>query len=316
MKDIAGAIERKATIFNIQKYNVYDGPGIRTMIFFKGCPLRCKWCANPEGLRREVQVLYSRENCIDCGRCIDVCPVGIHGFSREEMRHTVDRSIRCIGCRKCLEVCPNRALQIMGEEKSISELMQTIEEDNMFYHSSGGGVTLGGGEVTAQSAAATSLLQACRQRGLSTAVETCGYAKPEDILHMAQFTDLFLFDLKHIDPTEHSRWTGVHNERILDNLQALLQGGYHVKVRMPLIKGVNDAAHYIDETAKFLLPYKDYKNFHGIDLLPYHKMGVSKYQQLDMPYEMQGEFSISDPDLSRIEQQLRGYGYEVRVIRH
>ena len=180
MSGTNGVIERKAIIFNTQKYNVYDGPGVRTLIFFKGCPLRCKWCANPEGLERKIQVMHKTDVCVSCGKCVPVCPVDIHQISKEELRHVVDRSLQCVGCRKCTEVCPSRALEIMGEEKTISELLEIVKEDRMFYEQSGGGVTLGGGEVLAQHEAALSLLQACKLEGIHTAIETSGYVKKED----------------------------------------------------------------------------------------------------------------------------------------
>ena len=311
-----GVMERKALIFNTQKYNVYDGPGIRTLIFFKGCPLRCKWCANPEGLERKVQVMYKRDVCVDCGKCVNACPVGIHQISKEELRHVVDRSLQCIGCRKCSDVCPSRALEIMGEEKTISELLEIVKEDEMFYQTSGGGVTLGGGEVTAQPEAAISLLQACKMNGINTAIETCGYTKKEDILRIAEFVDLFLFDLKQFAPEDHAKWTGVRNERILDNLQELLHRRYNVKIRMPLLKGVNDGQEEIENVINFLMPYKDYKNFQGIDLLPYHKMGVAKYKQLDMEYPIEGDPSLSAEDLDRIEGWISKYDFPVKVIKH
>ena len=205
MSGTNGVIERKALIFNTQKYNVYDGPGIRTLIFFKGCPLRCKWCANPEGLQHKVQVMFKQDVCVNCGKCVAVCPVGIHQISKEELRHVVDRNIQCVGCRKCLEVCPTRALQIMGEEKTISELLEIVKEDKTFYEQSGGGVTLGGGEVTMQPEAAISLLQACKLDGINTAIETCGYTKKEDLLRIAEFVDLFLFDIKQFNSAPMER---------------------------------------------------------------------------------------------------------------
>lgn len=308
-------IERKALIFNVQKYNMYDGPGIRTLVFFKGCPLRCKWCANPEGLEKKYQVLYKRNSCIDCGACVSVCPVGIHSISKEN-RHEVNRSIECICCRKCQEVCTEAALSIVGEVKTISELMSIIEEDRDFYDVSGGGVTLGGGEVTMQSEFAANLLMACKQEGINTAIETCGYAKLDAMLQMAEFTDLFLYDIKHIDPERHYKLTGVHNERILENLKELLHRRYNVKIRMPLLKGINDSQDEIESVIAFLMPFRDYKNFKGIDLLPYHKLGVNKYTQLGKEYPIEGDPSLAGEDLDRIEGWIKKYEFPVTVVRH
>lgn len=211
--------------------------------------------------------------CVNCGACVSACPVGIHTISNKTLKHEVNRDIDCIGCGKCKEACLKSAISIVGEEKTISELLKIVEEDRTFYEMSGGGVTLGGGEVLMQPEAATSLLMACKQEGINTAIETCGYTKLETILKVAEFVDLFLFDIKNINSDRHHELTGVRNERILENLQELLKKKYNVKIRMPLLKGINDSQDEIEKTMEFLLPYKDYKNFKGIDLLPYHKMG-------------------------------------------
>ncbi len=311
-----GVIERKATIFNIQKYNMYDGPGVRTLVFFKGCPLRCKWCANPEGLEKKFQVMFKSNSCTNCGACVSVCPVGIHSISKDTQEHEVQHNIDCLGCQKCVEVCNAKALTIVGEVKTISELMEIILEDKTFYEVSGGGVTLGGGEVTMQTEAATSLLQACKQEGINTAIETCGYTKTENILKIAEFTDLFLYDVKQMDPDKHFEWTGVRNEQILTNLKELLHRRYNVKVRMPMLKGINDSEEEIRQVIEFLMPYRDQKNFRGIDLLPYHKLGVNKYNQLGKEYPIKGDPSLSDEDLDRIEGWIKKYDFPVSVIRH
>ncbi len=308
-------IERKAFIFNIQKYNTYDGPGVRTLVFFKGCPLRCKWCSNPEGLVRKYQVMVKKDACVNCGCCVSACPVGIHRLSEHGI-HEVARNIDCVGCGACVKACLSAALSISGEYKTISELLEIIEEDRAFYDVSGGGVTLGGGEVTMQPEAATSLLMACRQAGINTAIETCGYAKRETILKMAEFTDLFLYDIKHIDPDRHFELTGVRNELILENLHALIHGRYNVRIRMPLLKNVNDSEREIDQLMRFLEPFRGYKNFKNIDLLPYHKFGVNKYNQLDMIYPLEGEFSLGDDELAKIEGWIQKYDVPVSVIRH
>ncbi|WP_346920704.1 choline TMA-lyase-activating enzyme [Clostridium sp. UBA7339] len=311
-----GIIERKATIFNIQKYNMYDGDGVRTLIFFQGCPLRCKWCANPEGLVKKHRVMFKSNSCVNCGACVSVCPVGIHTISNETLKHEVNRDIDCIGCGKCKEACLKSALTIVGEVKTISELLEIVEEDRTFYEVSGGGVTLGGGEVLMQPEAACSLLMACKQSGINTAIETCGYAKLESVLKVAEFTDLFLFDVKHINSDRHFQLTGVRNEQILENLQELLRRKYNVKIRMPLLKGINDSQDEIEKTMEFLTPYKDYKNFKGIDLLPYHKMGVNKYNQLGIEYPIKDDPSLKNEDLDRIEGWIKKYDLHVKVIRH
>ena len=313
---IAGVIERKAFITNIQKYNMYDGPGVRTIVFFKGCPLRCKWCANPEGLERKYHVMYKESACTDCGACVGVCPVGIHTMSKDTAMHEVVREIDCTGCRKCSDICPEHALTIAGESKTISEIFGIIEEDRMFYDMSGGGITLGGGEVLAQPEAAANLLMVCKQEGINTAIETSGYAKLETVLKIAEFTDLFLFDIKHIDSERHFELTGVRNERILSNLKELLNRRKNVKIRMPLLKGINDSQEAIEGVIQFLIPFRDYKNLKGVDLLPYHKFGVNKYNQLGMEYQLNGDPSLDSENLARIEGLFKKSGFQVMVINH
>ena len=308
-------IERKAFIFNKQKYNMYDGPGVRTLVFFKGCPLRCKWCSNPEGLERKYQIMFKPTTCVSCGSCVPVCPQKIHSISSSG-EHIIDRSIDCIGCGQCVEACIPEALKVAGEQVPISELLEYVEQDRAFYDQSGGGVTLGGGEVTSQPEAAINLLQACKQEGLHTAIETCGYTKRETILRFAEYVDLFLFDLKHIDPDRHFELTGVRNEMILENLEELIMKRNHVKVRMPMLKGINDSEAEIRGVIEFLKPFREFKNFEGIDLLPYHKLGVNKYVQLGMDYPIEGDPSLDDADLDRIEGWIREYDFPVSVIRH
>ncbi|MBS3995202.1 MAG: choline TMA-lyase-activating enzyme [Alkaliphilus sp.] len=312
----ANVIERKAFITNVQKYNMYDGPGVRTIVFFKGCPLRCKWCSNPEGLERKYQVLLKRSLCTDCGACVAVCPVEIHSISIENQKHEVVRTIECIGCRKCEEVCPQVALSIVGEIKTISELYDIVEADRIFYDMSGGGITLGGGEVLMQPEAAANLLMVCKKEGINTAIETSGYAKLEALIQVAEFTDLFLYDIKHLDSDRHFELTGVHNELILKNLKELLARRYNVKIRIPLLKGINDSQNEIEMIVKFLMPYRDYKNFRGIDLLPYHKLGVNKYSQLGMEYPLKEDLSLSHDEMNRIESQIKKYDFSVTVINH
>lgn len=316
-KTSSNNIERKATIFNIQKYNTFDGPGVRTLVFFKGCPLRCKWCANPEGLERKFQVMYKSDYCVRCGKCAEVCPVGIHKMTDGQApEHIVCRNIDCIGCRACEEACIPNALSIAGEVRTISELLDIVEEDRTFYTVSGGGITLGGGEVTMQPEAAANLLMACKHRGIHTAIETCGYVKNKNLAKIAEFVDLFLFDIKHMDTDEHFKWTGVHNEMILENLEWLFQNKHNVQIRMPLLKGVNDKPEDIEGVIDFLMPYKDYKNFKGVDLLPYHKMGVNKYGQLDMKYPIEGNPDLGEAELKVIEDRISKYDFPVSVIRH
>lgn len=310
------SIERKAMIFNVQKYNMYDGPGIRTIVFFKGCPLRCKWCSNPEGLKRKYDIMVKKSACISCGACVKVCPEGVHRRDEVTKQHYVDRSKNCINCGECKRVCHENALEIAGEMKTVSELLSMVKEDETFYDMSGGGVTLGGGECTSQPEAAKTLLMASKEEGINTAIETCGYTKTEDLLEIAEYVDLFLYDIKHMDPVRHNELTGVNNELILKNLKLLLDNRYNVHVRMPMLKNINSSKEEINMVIEFLKPYKDYKNFKGIDLLPYHKLGVNKYIQMDMEYQIDGDPSLSDEELQEIESWLKEYDFPVAVVKH
>ena len=312
-----GTIERKALVTNVQKYNMHDGPGVRTLVFFKGCPLRCKWCSNPENLERKFQVMYSRNACVDCGACVPVCPVGIHTMSPSGV-HEVNRTIECIGCRACEKACPQNALSIAGKKMTISEILAIIEEDRMFYDMSGGGVTIGGGDPIMHPEPVTNLLMACKKEGINTAMETSGYAKLETVLQVAEFADLFLFDIKQIDSAKHYELTGVHNEQILKNITELLNRRFNVKIRMPLLRGLNDSEKDIQGVVEFLKPFKEYKNFKGVDLLPYHKFGVNKYCQLGMEYpleEMEDPYLTAE-DLARIEKQFKDEGIQVQALSH
>ncbi|SJZ79875.1 pyruvate formate lyase activating enzyme [Cetobacterium ceti] len=308
--------EEKIRIFNVQKYNMYDGPGVRTIIFFQGCPLRCKWCANPEGLEKKPRIMFKENLCENCGDCVNVCPVGKHEMDIVTGKHKINSEINCIGCGKCEDTCYESAIKIMGEDKSISEIMDIIEEDRIFYEMSGGGVTLGGGEVLMQPEGAINLLKACKSSGFNTAIETCGYTTKEIILEAGKYVDLFLFDLKHINSEEHLKWTGVRNERILENLDGLMENGFNVQIRMPLLKGVNSEKEDIKNIGKLLEKYKNYENFKGIDLLPYHKMGVNKYIQLGMKYPLEGDPSLTDNELENIEEWIKEYELPVKVVKH
>lgn len=307
--------DRQIMVSNIQKYNVYDGPGIRTIIFFKGCPLRCKWCSNPEAISFHPDIMYKETLCTPREACAATCPLGQVCFVNDS-DHPID--IRKLD-KKPIEVkvedCPKAAVTLSGEPKTIPELMKVIHEDDAFYDISGGGVTLSGGECTAQDGA-LDLLRTCKEEGVNTAIETCGFTPTDKLLEIAEYVDLFLYDIKQMDSEKHKELVGVGNERVLTNVKALLNGGFNVKIRMPMLKEINDSHEEIQAVIDFLTPYKDFPNFQGIDLLPYHKLGVNKYKQLGWEYPIEGDPSLTEKDLDRIEGWIAAYHFPVSVIRH
>jgi pyruvate formate lyase activating enzyme len=255
--------------------------------------------------------MIKKDACIHCGACIDACPQQIYS------EKGIDRTKKCIACQSCVEACPRSALRIAGEDRTITDLMKEVMQDQPFYLSSGGGLTLGGGEMSRQPEAAVSLLMEAKRQGVNTAIETCGYTKEATMCKLAECTDLFLFDIKHMDSDEHLKWTGVRNEMIIENLKLLFSKRANVKIRIPLLRDINDDSQNISRICEFLSPYKGAKNFKGIDLLPYHKLGVGKYSQLDMFYPLEDrEIAVDDAIISRIENQIKQAGIEVQTIRH
>lgn len=310
--------ELTGRIFNIQKYSIYDGEGIRTLIFFKGCNLRCPWCANPEGLTSQFQVMFSPDKCISCGDCVSVCPTGVHQ-RREingELKHSVDRTKNCIGCRRCEEICTRSALDVVGRDVTVSELMDIIMQDYDFYVASGGGVTIGGGEMSLQTDFAVALFRECKKMMINTAVETQGTTSLESYQKLAQVTDTFLFDLKEHDDAHHQALFGMGNSGIHRNLEWLVDNGANVVVRMPLIRDFNDSWDAITGAIEYVKKLARRGNIQRIDILPYHQLGKNKYARLDMPYPIKDHPSYSDEELQRLERFFTQFDFDIRLIRH
>jgi pyruvate formate lyase activating enzyme len=312
-------LEKRGVIFNIQKYSIHDGPGVRTIVFFKGCPLRCRWCSNPEGISSKYQVMTLEDRCISCGKCVEACPQGVHSLqllSDGSVKHQVNRESICIGCGQCEANCSQEAVRIAGREVTVKEVMDVIMQDSAFYWSSGGGVTLGGGEVTRQPDFAVAILKECKKQGIHTVIETCGYTEWNVMKELAKYVDLFLYDLKHIDSEEHRRLTGVNNERILKNMIGLFQIGANVTVRMPLITNMNDSREVLEKAIKFVEIVSKDGNLQGIEILPYHKLGVSKYKQLGLKYSINEDFGYNRKQLEEIEEFLKKFNLPIRVVKH
>jgi len=264
-------------LFDVKRFALHDGPGIRTTVFFKGCPLSCSWCHNPESQSRGPELMSWEERCIGCGACVSVCPVG--AILMRDGSAWTDRD-RCTACGTCAAACPADARVIAGETWAVSRLLGEIEKDLLFYDESGGGVTLSGGEPLAQASFAASVLAACQERRIHTAVDTCGYAEWEDLQRIARVTDLFLYDVKHADDGRHRELTGVSNERILENLRRLNGEGCTLWIRVPIIPGLNDTREELVALGGIVAGLESVEALH---LLPFHRGGEGKLEQLGRP---------------------------------
>ena len=272
-------------IFNIQRYSIHDGPGIRTTVFLKGCPLRCFWCQNPESQTQRAELFFDQSKCNSCARCVAVCPTGASDMGGEKSR--VDRR-SCTGCGKCAEVCPTEARRVIGQVLTSEEVMRQVLRDLRFYENSGGGVTLSGGEPTAQPHFALSILQKCKEAGIHTALDMCGHAPWSTLKELLAYTDFVLYDIKHLNPRQHQRATGKDNRLILRNVRRIFP--YRpMRIHVPVIPGFNDSPEAVKAIARFV---KTELGPVAIDLLPYNKMGEGKYKLLGRdcsPLETQDE---------------------------
>ena len=281
-------------IFDIKHYAIHDGPGIRTTIFLKGCPLSCIWCHNPESRSPKIQKLYSVEKCIGCRQCIEICPEDACSLTADGI-HTDQE--KCIVCGTCADNCPAEATEMSGRMETVDNILKVLEKELLFFDQSGGGVTFSGGEPLMFPNFLITLLDACGEKGIHRTVDTTGFTKTETILKVSQRTELFLYDLKHMDTEKHRTYTGVDNERILHNLQALADSGAEIRIRMPLIKGINDDIANIEQTAAFIKGLAGKKK--PVDLLPYHNIADNKYRKLGMPSQ---SADLAAPDKHRLEE--------------
>ena len=295
------------TLFSIIRFSTHDGPGIRTTVFMKGCPLACWWCHNPENWRHLSSVVYRADRCMGCGRCVAGCPAGALATTPQGVLTSPEL---CRRCGRCVDVCPAEARERISWETSLSELIAAIRRDAPFYEQSRGGVTFSGGEPLCQPEFLIAALERCGELEIHRAVDTSGFAESETLLKVARHTDLFLYDLKVIDPARHREHTGVDNALILSNLRLLSAAGAAITIRIPLIPGVNDDPESLARAGGFVagLPGR-----HPVDLLPFHRAASLKYTKLGLAYR--GE-SIAPPTPERVAKAARcltEFGLKVRI---
>lgn len=294
-------------LFAIKRYALHDGPHIRITVFFKGCPMSCFWCHNPEGISAAIEIVTDSGKCIGCSSCLDSCPESALVLTGQGVIR--DRG-RCTGCLRCVEICPALAHETIGRRWRIDEILTEIDKESPFFDVSGGGVTFSGGEPLLQPDALVELLRACGRLGIHRAVDTTGFAPTETLLSVARHTDLFLFDLKHMDSSLHHRYTGVPNELILHNLTALSRIGVSIRVRVPLLAGINDDRQNINACATFI---SSLDAVEGVDILPYHDLAGRKYRKLDRQSGASGNLRPTIQQIEEASDIFKSFGHHVRL---
>jgi pyruvate formate lyase activating enzyme len=299
----------KAIIFDIKHYAIHDGPGIRTTVFFKGCPLNCGWCHNPEGINPEPEIFLRSNLCAEgCTACLATCPQ--KALSKPNNSTVVVDRMKCDLCGLCESVCSYGALEVVGKEMTISEIMKEVEKDRIFFEESGGGVTLSGGEPLSNPTFLEPLLEQFKSKNIHVVADTSGFFNYDRFSHILDEIDLFLFDLKIMDSQMHKKYTGQSNEIILENLKRISRSGKPVAARIPLIADINDSEKNIKETCEFL---QKLDNIIRIHLLPYHKGGEAKHKRLGKSESLNGFKSPTEEEINTLKKIISEYGFSVRI---
>lgn len=300
-----GLKQDKGSILLVQRFSVHDGPGIRTTVFMKGCPLRCWWCQNPDSLNPNPELMFRISRCQTCGKCADSCVVNAITFDGESIN--IQRT-KCNRCFECVLVCSTGALTKVGEYMSVEEVVMEIEKDEIFYRKSNGGVTVSGGEPLSQEVFVTSLLQVCKQKGYQTALDTSGYAPWPVFKKTLEYVDLVLYDIKHMNPKLHKEATGQSNELILNNIRKIPRDK-RVWLRIPLVPGFNDTKENVEKVGELGKEI----GVERVSILPFHKLGEGKYRQLDKQYY---GWEVKAPDrvhVREVKKILKRFGLKVTI---
>lgn len=308
MEQVKSEDGKSGWVFNIQRYSIQDGPGIRTTVFLKGCPLTCHWCSNPESQGLHPQLFYFDTQCTGCHRCLEACPNGATLLGSNG-KIVIDRRL-CKACGVCADACLSGARVISGSLMTIDEVVNVVEKDSLFYRNSDGGVTFSGGEPLYQPAFLLELLKKCQRKGFHTCLDTCAYIQWEVLEEALDYVDLVLFDVKHMDPEKHREVTGVDNHLILDNLKRMAKMGKEIIVRIPLLPDINDSAENINALGNFTSQL----SLKRVDLLPYHKLGVKKYERLGMEYKLKELRSFKREEVEGVKEILRNFGIEADIV--
>lgn len=298
----------KGIIFDIKHFAVHDGPGIRTTVFVKGCPLRCMWCHNPESLSFKPQLLFTPSKCIGCGYCMKVCEKGAHLDVNGE--HVVDWS-KCDACGSCAEECYSGALELAGKEVSVIEVYEEVLKDRIFYNNSGGGMTISGGEPLSQPEFTAELFRLAKEGGIHTALDTSGYSDWKILEKVLEHVDLVLYDIKQMDSEKHLEYTGVRNELILENIMKVDKLGKPIWVRIPTIPGINDDEENFHKIGRLL---SELENLERIDILRYHRLAESKYEHTGQDYQLKGMDTPEKDQVEHLKEILEGHGLSEVLI--
>jgi pyruvate formate lyase activating enzyme len=298
---------QEGTVFNVQRYSIDDGPGIRTTVFLKGCPLRCPWCSNPESQNPNPQLSYRYTSCKKCGACAASCPNGAITLGGDGI--AIDRE-KCVVCGTCVKVCPAEALKISGEVMALEKVWKVIRKDAVYYETSGGGVTCSGGEILTQPDFVAAIFKKCREEGIHTCADTSGFGSEEALDKVLEYADLVYFDLKHMDPKRHAELMGVPFDVILHSLKTVAARKIPITIRLPLIPDYNNSEENLTATARLV---KDVAPDAVVNILPYHKYGANKYATVGMTYALDGLRENTSEELDRAKELFESFGLKCEV---